>query len=141
MDDNKSKHEEMQFKVQKLRDEMSKPEVGVISTQEQNELMSVENEIKSIKSAIKNTDKQYYDLRSNIENINSEFKKTELSLNDTKTALANLNETNLIEKRNNLESQIKSSASQAERYQQNMTRQDQIIKELQPKLEKLKKDN
>jgi hypothetical protein len=54
-------------------------------------------------------------LRSNIENINSEFKKTELSLNDTKTALANLNETNLIERRNNLDTQMKSSASQVER--------------------------
>lgn len=49
----------MQFKIQKLKDEMSKPEVGVISTQEQNELTAVENEIRRIKADIKNTDKQY----------------------------------------------------------------------------------
>jgi hypothetical protein len=59
MDENKSKHDEMQFKIQKLKDEMSKPEVGVISTQEQNELTAVENEIRRIKADIKNTDKQY----------------------------------------------------------------------------------
>jgi len=40
LDENKSKHEEMQFKCQKLREEMEKPEVGVISSQEQAELTS-----------------------------------------------------------------------------------------------------
>lgn len=105
----------MQFKVQKLKDEMNKPEVGVISTEEQNELMNVENDIKKIKSTIKNTDRQYYDLRGNIENLNAELKKQELSLKDSKTNLNNLNEKNLVERRNQIDTQLKSSASQAER--------------------------
>lgn len=82
----------------------------------------------------------YYELRSNIENLNSEYKKYELSLNDTKTNLTNLNENNLIERRNQIDSQLKSSASQAERYQQNMKRQDETIRELNPKLDRLKKE-
>jgi len=82
----------------------------------------------------------YYELRSNIEHLETEYKKYSLSLNDTKTNLNNLNENNLIERRNQIDTQIKSSASQAERYQQNMKRQDETIRELNPKLDKLKKE-
>jgi len=72
--------------------------------------------------------------------LNSELKKYSSSLNDTKTNLNNLNENNLIERRNQIDTQIKSSASQAERYQINMKKQDETIYELNPKLDRLKKE-
>jgi cell division protein FtsB len=72
--------------------------------------------------------------------LNSELKKYSSSLNDTKTNLNNLNENNLIERRNQIDTQLKSSASQAERYQLNMKRQDETIYELNPKLDRLKKE-
>jgi len=72
--------------------------------------------------------------------LNSELKKYSSSLNDTKTNLNNLNENNLIERRNQIDKQIKSSASQAERYQLNMKKQDETIYELNPKLDRLKKE-
>jgi len=72
--------------------------------------------------------------------LNSELKKYSSSLNDTKTNLNNLNENNLIERRNQIDTQIKSSASQAERYQLNMKKQDETIYELNPKLDRLKKE-
>jgi len=72
--------------------------------------------------------------------LNSELKKYSSSLNDTKTNLNNLNENNLIERRNQIDTQLKSSASQAERYQLNMKKQDETIYELNPKLDRLKKE-
>lgn len=72
--------------------------------------------------------------------MNSELKKYSSSLNDTKTNLNNLNENNLIERRNQIDTQLKSSASQAERYQLNMKKQDETIYELNPKLDRLKKE-
>jgi len=72
--------------------------------------------------------------------LNSELKKYSSSLNDTKTNINNLNENNLIERRNQIDTQLKSSASQAERYQLNMKKQDETIYELNPKLDRLKKE-